>query len=150
MKQFFRSITLVSILSINSSCVSSSLHTVIKQLREENSSSNEVNVKALQQIKVLRIQQKVATASLLFSFNKRQSQLMPIEEDRLKNFILQPASKFVLFVAPATAKSSFEQVILATKRADEVFKLIIGHQKHVEVKFAPSQAVDTLKIVLES
>jgi len=150
MKQFCISIALVSILTINSGCVSSSLHAVINQLREESASPNKVNVKALQLIKVLRIQQKLATASLVFSFNKRQSQLMPLEEVRLKNFILQPTSKIVLFVAPASAGSNFDKVILATKRADEVFKLIVGQQKKVEIKFVPSQTIDTLRIMLES
>jgi len=137
-------------LAMNSGCVTSSLYTAIKELRQQNTLGNEVDEKVLQRILSLRIQQKKMTESVSFSFKQHQSHLIPLDKYRLKKLLLQSVTKVILHVAPATADTSFAQIVLATQRADDVFKFIANGLRKVEIKFEPSQAVDTLIIVLES
>jgi len=150
MNNAFKLIVLIFILAMNSGCVSSYLHSAIKQLGQQDSTTNNVDEKVLGLIQALRIQQKVMSKSISFSFKQNQSHLMPSDKHRIEKLMMQSTSKIILHIAPATAASNFEKIVLATKRADEVFKLIANRFGEVEIKFEPSQAVDTLIIVLES
>jgi len=137
-------------LMVNSGCVMSSLHTVIKELRQQHSLENKVNEKVLQRIQSLRIQQQVQGQMVSFSFKQRESHLVLADKYRLDKLLLPSVTKVVLHMAPATADSSFAQIVLATQRADEIFKFITNGVREVEIIFAPAQAVDTLIIELES
>jgi len=152
----FRLIVLMLIVALSTGCVSSSLHTAIKQLRQDQQEAERTNVNegVLQRIQLLRIQQKITTVRVRFSFSPHQSQLVSSEQKRLEKLLLSSVSNVILHIAPATADSGFAQIVLATHRADEVFKLIaLGSKKairEITVKFDPKQTVDTLIIVLES
>ena len=138
------------LVAMNMGCVSSSLYTMLKQHGESDSSTQQVNKKALQQIQALRIQHHIATESFVFSFANQQSELSPQEKIRLKAILSKASLKIILHVAPASAKTSFEQVILATQRADKIYQLVNQATQKIEVHFVPDQRLDTLRIELES
>jgi hypothetical protein len=143
-------LAMMSLTTLNIGCVASSLHAVLKQVRQDNSANQQVNKEALQQIQSLRIHFNALNQSMTFSYENNRSELLPLEIKRIKAIVSKPNLKIILHVAPASAGTSFQQIVLATKRADEVYKLVSLSSQKVDVRFAPKQAADTLRIELES
>jgi len=150
MKNSFKYSIFICFVLFTSGCVSSALQTAMQKLEQDASAKSQVNKEALQVIQSLRLQQQLESKATVFSYQQYQSQLLPAEQLRFKALMLQPGKKAVLHVAPATAATSLQKILLATKRADEMLKLLSTSQRKIVIKFNPSQAVDTLLIELES
>ena len=150
MKKFIATALLMITATTNTGCVSSSLYAAVKQLQQDDNNSHQVNEQALQQIQALRIQHATLSTSYTFSFAQKQSELAPQQKRRLEAILAKGNPKIVLHIAPASASTSFEQVLLATKRADQICQFVDPKAQSVEVHFAPQQTLDTLRIELGS